>query len=99
MQKEELVFTGGTVEETDTVIARRAVSEFKRMLPALNGYARSLTGRKDVSVVMSRTSNGMTDGKVIFMRPPSDLGRYRRHTRSKCNKRDASRRQQRRSEP
>lgn len=70
--------------------ARRSVSEFRRLLPTLTAYARNLTGRKDVRVEMDAHSNGHTDGKVIYFRPPLALGDMEsmRHDRSVCDKRD-----------
>lgn len=74
--------------------ARAAVKAFHRMQPALTAYARALTGRPDVRVVMSADSNGHTDGKKIFYRPPMALGDNVSHDRKFCDVRDATTRQQ-----
>jgi hypothetical protein len=70
--------------------ARRAVSEFRKLQPTLTAYARNLTGKRDVAVEMSVQSNGHTDGKKIFMKPPVALGdaALMRHERFLCDKRD-----------
>ncbi len=69
--------------------ARRSVAEFRKLVPTLTGYAKNLTGRKDVKVQM--TSEGAhTDGKTIFIRPPLSLGDLEsvRHDKNLCDKRD-----------
>jgi hypothetical protein len=68
--------------------ARRAVAEFRRMLPMLNGYARALTGNRKVRVQISATSVSATDGTIIHMRPPLALGEFTPHDRRYCDKRD-----------
>jgi hypothetical protein len=68
--------------------ARRAVAEFRRMLPMLNGYARSLTGNRKVRVEISATMVSATDGTTIFMRPPLALGEHVTHDRRWCDRRD-----------
>ena len=68
--------------------ARRAVQVFRGMQPILTGYAQAITGRKDVRVELSATSNGETDGKRILIRPPIALGDLIPHERAVCNKRD-----------
>lgn len=68
--------------------ARRAVVAFRAMLPTLNGYARALTGNPKVTIVISADSPH-TDGTRIYMRPPIALGRYARHDRTQCDKRDS----------
>lgn len=69
--------------------ARRAVSAFRKLQPTLTAYARNLTGRSDVQVVMS-ASSPYTDGKKIYFKPPIRLGDAdaMRHTRSLCDRRD-----------
>ena len=69
--------------------ARAAVKVFHRMQPSLTAYARALTGRPDVRVVMSADSNGHTDGKKIFYRPPLALGDNTPHERRLCDRRDS----------
>lgn len=68
-------------------LAWRAVAAFRRMIPSLNAYARAMTGRRDVRVVASKTSNGSTDGRVISYRPPLSLGRSIRHDTFLCDER------------
>jgi hypothetical protein len=68
--------------------ARRAVKTFRSMQPSLTGYARALTGRKDVVVELA-TGAPRTDGTKIFFRPPMGLGDNTPHQRSVCDRRDA----------
>jgi hypothetical protein len=72
--------------------ARRAVKAFRALQPTLTAYARVLTKRNDVQVVMSATQNGATDGKKIFFRPPMALGEYIEHKRSLCDRRGPDKR-------
>ena len=67
--------------------ARAAVAEFRRMLPTLSSYARALTGKDSVQVVMSGSDNGSTDGHKIYFRPPIELGEQHEHDRLLCDKR------------
>ena len=62
--------------------ARAAVRVFRGMQPTLSAFARNLTGVNTVRVEMSATSNGHTDGKVIYFRPPIALGDMRPHDRN-----------------
>ncbi len=78
---------GADLQSTDDR-ARAAVKAFHRMQPALTAYARAVTGRHDVQVVVSPTSNGHTDGKKIYFRPPLALGDNTPHQRKLCDKRD-----------
>lgn len=68
--------------------ARRALKVFRALQPVLTTYARILTGKPDVRVVESTSSNGSTDGKKIFYRPPLALGRNAAHQKWLCNQRD-----------
>lgn len=68
--------------------ARRAVKAGHKLLPTLTSYARVLTKRSDVRVVMSASIAGATDGKKIFWRPPIALGDSLDHERRFCDKRD-----------
>lgn len=68
--------------------AKRAVENFRRMQPMLNNYARVFTGNKRISIEVSATSNGATDGKKIFFRPPIALGDNIKHIKKMCDKRD-----------
>lgn len=79
---------GGVDNSSTSDRAREAVRVFRRMQPTLTSYARVLTGKSDVRVEMSATSNGMTDGKRIFLRPPLALGDNTPHDRLLCDKRD-----------
>lgn len=67
--------------------AQRAVKAFRSLQPTLTAYARVLTRRQDVSVVMAARDNGSTDGKRIFFRPPLALGDGTPHNRHLCDKR------------
>lgn len=67
--------------------ARQAVKNFRAMLPGLNAYARALSGRRDLQVVLAE-SIPMTDGNKIFMKPPISLGDVGKHERHLCDKRD-----------
>jgi hypothetical protein len=58
------------------------------MQPMLTAYARLITGKSDVRVVMDPASNGMTDGKRIMFKPPIELGDMTPHKRDLCDKRD-----------
>ena len=80
---------GGVTNPTDEK-ARRAVQAFRSMQPMLSAFARVITGKPNVRVVMDPKSNGMTDGKRIFFRPPIELGNNTPHERSLCDQRDAN---------
>lgn len=84
---------GGVDNRSTSDRARAAVKAFRRMQPTLTSYARVLTGKSDVRVEMSATSNGMTDGKRIFLRPPLALGDNTPHDRALCDKRDEHKQQ------
>lgn len=68
--------------------ARRAVAAFRRMQPMLNNYARAFTGNPRITVELHASSNGATDGKKIFYRPPIALGDEHKHAKKLCDKRD-----------
>lgn len=68
--------------------ARRAVENFRRMQPMLNNYARVFTGNPRISVEVSATNNGATDGKKIWFRPPIELGENHKHNKKLCDRRD-----------
>lgn len=85
----DLILSGGGVEKSQDEKARHAVQVFRRMQPTLSSYARMITGNPAVRVEMS-TSNGMTDGKKIYFRPPLALGDDTPHNRQLCDKRDAT---------
>lgn len=68
--------------------ARRAVAAFRRMQPMLNNYARTFTGNPRVSVEVHPHSNGATDGRKIYFRPPISLGDEHRHNKKLCDRRD-----------
>jgi hypothetical protein len=76
----------GTLDTTSDK-AKRAVKVFRGMLPMLSAYARALTGDDAVQVVLSKESNGSTDGKKIFFRPPIELAEEREHDRRLCDRR------------
>lgn len=70
------------------VRAREAVKAFRRMLPNLNGYARAITGNRKINIVASMETNGGTDGKTIYMRPPIKLGNKTPHNKELCDRVD-----------
>lgn len=73
--------------------ARRAVRNFRTLQPTLTSYARILTGKQNVRVVMSTADNGSTDGTKINFRPPIALGDNTPHDRKLCDKRDEHKQQ------
>lgn len=77
----------GVELDMTTQRARAAVSAFRALVPTLSSYATALSG-KSVQVVPHPTSNGHTDGKTIYYRPPIALGDLTPHDRSLCEKRD-----------
>ena len=74
--------------------ARRALSEFREIQPALTAYAVNLTGKSNVRVEATGNSahgGAATDGTKIYLRPPLLLGdiSLRNHRRGpKCDQRD-----------
>ena len=84
----ENIFSSGVVNTDErNERARRAVKNFRAMQFTLTGYARALTGRKDVSVELA-TGTPRTDGKKIYFKPPMALGDNTPHKRMLCDKRD-----------
>lgn len=85
----ENIFSSGVVSTDErNERARRAVKNFRAMQFTLTGYARALTGRKDVSVELA-TGVPRTDGKKIYFKPPMALGDNTPHQRMRCDKRDS----------
>ena len=66
--------------------AQAAVKNGRAILRSLTGFARALTGRKDVEVVL-HTGIPSTDNKKIYWRPPIELGHPAKHDRHLCDKR------------
>jgi hypothetical protein len=66
-----------------------AVSEFRKMLPTLNGYARAMTGNPRMRVVPA-AGVPRTDGSIIYYQPPLKLGDRLIHDRYVCRQRDMS---------
>lgn len=62
-----------------------AVRAFERMRPALSDFASAMAGKR-LSVRLG--DNTMTDGSVIYVRPPVALGEEARHERHLCDRRD-----------
>lgn len=87
------IFTSGSVEEVRSERAQRAVKAFRAMQPGLSGYARAITGRRDVTVELAE-GIPRTDGKKIFFKPPIALGDLTPHSRSFCERRDSDTMQQ-----
>ncbi len=77
----------GLTNEQRNERAQLAVKNFRSMQRSLTGFARALTGKKDVRVELD-TGAPRTDGSRIFFRPPLGLGVNATHTRSLCDKRD-----------
>lgn len=79
----------GLTDEQRAERARLAVKNFRAMQRSLTGFARALTGKKNVRVELD-TGTPRTDGDRIFFRPPLGLGAPNRHDRPLCEKRDES---------
>lgn len=84
---------GSTVATTDPAFDRRverarlAVTRFRKMTPQLTGFARMITRRSNVRVMI--TGEGPhTDGTNIFLKPPISLGDRIEHDRHLCGDRD-----------
>jgi len=75
---------------TDEAInqAKIALANFRAMQPTLTAYARLLTGNPRARVVADKTSNGSTDGTIIFYRPPISLGKLIAHQSYLCDRRN-----------
>lgn len=69
--------------------AWRAVQKFNRMIPTLNGFARTLTGNKRLRVQAGAVTQ--TNKLVIYIRPPIQLGDDLQHDRMLCDERDEAR--------
>ncbi len=67
-----------SVEAARRKRAARAVKRFKTMIPALRDYARQETGNKKLQLKAGTSS--YTDGKVITLQPPIELGDKHPHT-------------------
>lgn len=81
------IFHAGSAQAT-TDKAQRAIKAFRSLQPTLTAYARMLSRNPSLRVELSATSNGHTDGKKIYYRPPIALGDNEQHVRSHCDKRD-----------
>ena len=66
--------------------ARLALAEFNKMLPMLNGFARSFSGNLTAKVQAGTAT--LTDGKTITIRPPMALAYKDQHKRTLCEVRD-----------
>jgi hypothetical protein len=77
-----------TADERVEKMARDALKAFRAMTPGLTGFARVITGRRDVRVQPTQ-GGSCTDGKIIWMHVPIEMGRDRQHDRAKCDTRDA----------
>ena len=84
---ENIFASGVTSTDERNERARRAVKNFRAMQFTLTGYARAITGRKDISVELA-TGTPRTDGKKIYIKPPMALGDNVPHQRMYCDKRD-----------
>jgi hypothetical protein len=81
------IFSTGEAADLRSERARRAVKAFRALQPGLTGYARALTGRRDIVVELAQGAP-MTDGKKIYFKPPIEMGDLTPHQRAKCDKRD-----------
>lgn len=81
------IFRGASESELRDERARRAVKAFRALQPGLTGYARAITGRKDVQVELA-SGTPRTDGKKIYFRPPIALGDLTPHVRGLCDTRN-----------
>lgn len=86
------IFRQGGTKNGDSEKARRAIAAFRKLQPTLSAYARALTGKPAIKVVMS-SDGGKTDSKSIYYRPPLSLGDDTKHERDLCMKRDDKLRQ------
>lgn len=76
---------GATADDTSER-AQRAVKVFRGMQHGLSAYAKAITGNRKVRVEIS-SGPPHTDGKVIYYRPPIELGDKTNHDRFLCDKR------------
>jgi len=75
--------------------AWRAVRVFTQMLPQLTSFARMATGNQRVAVRLGdKNDRAATDGTIIYLQPPIDLGTERTHVRHLCDRRGPNKRQQ-----
>lgn len=67
--------------------AFRAVRRMTTMVPGLTSTLRAMTGRRDVEV---RITAGVpcTDGRIVYLRPPVEMGLNFTHDRAACSRRD-----------
>ena len=73
--------------KADPKVAVKAVANFKRMIPSLEGFATALAG-KPLRIVPS-SDGTYSDGRTLHIRPPYTLGTDEvPHTRSLCGTRD-----------
>lgn len=74
-------------DKADPKVAVKAVENFKRMIPSLEGFATALAG-KPLRIVPS-SDGTYSDGRTLHIRPPYALGvDEERHVRSVCGTRD-----------
>lgn len=88
------LFAPDVEQVTRTERAEKAVRAFRAMQAGLSGYARAITGDKEVSIEVA-VGGPRTDGKKIYFRPPIALGDLTPHQRLLCEKRDPDTLQQR----
>lgn len=81
-----------TMSKERTEKAWKATQRFRRMIPALNSFARALTRNNEIAVVMhpqmGESGGAATDGHKVYMMPPLSLGEDVSHDRSICDQRD-----------
>lgn len=85
---EDLFRQGGAdLDAERTERAMRAVRNFRTMQHGLSGYARAITGKRNITVELDQ-GTPRTDGSKIYFRPPLALGDNSKHNRLVCDKRD-----------
>jgi hypothetical protein len=80
-------YAGLSKEET-AALARRSVTEFNKLRPTLLSYARTVTGRRDITLQLTHTGAPRTDGTAIMYPPPLALGDPTPHITDLCARRD-----------
>lgn len=74
-------------DEQTSQRAFRAVREMNKLLPMFQSVARALSGVPDLEVRLT-AGTPCTNGKIIHLRPPIELGDVFAHDRANCSRRD-----------
>lgn len=89
-REQERILTGDAFylsDEEKQERAFRSVGNFKKMIPGLTSFARTLTRNPELVLELT-TGVPRTDGKTIWLRPPITLGDRIEHDRKSCGVRD-----------